>query len=306
MSVKAPFVLENVYSEEAERTLVQHLQSLLPTAGISKKALMLALSQGESFWSSYFGDHAVRRAARFLFVSFWWDGLQVTSGPTGEEDSAYEVLIPRRKQEAPFLTFYIVRAGAAVGDRAIFLKHSLYVPKPREKKKEGYGALLDTFDIFKISTKPYTDKDREDVSLTKSTLDFEYGVITLEDEPMVRLPLFNVPLQCAFEMVARAVGPRSLEEAWQMRRDGIEVSKEDLIRGNAENETLLCALLQYSLWRRLRMYDKDQLVCLIEGMADARMKCKYDHTYSDITLRNRLHGIFLKHQERQTVQRVAA
>ncbi len=308
--MRKDFKIEDFYSKEWEKRICDLLRnSTISDPKHSRKKQEQAMQLAYLSYSSskcefsmtgeYQHPLALVAAARFIFLSFYWPAYDKAKV---ERTSRYEVLIPYREQKEGFVKYWIVPSGAVAGEEVVYLKHSLTIPrKKREKGSKadgGYGLTDMPFASHHVSSKPYKDKKFEGIPVR-----FEYGVATLEEEPLLRLPLHNVPLQCAYEMVRAAIGdafnPPSRVEVWmRMRKGESEIKIERTpIKGDSERETLLCALLQYSLWRRLNLTDQQQLQFLIDGMRDQNLTCIYSEG-SVIALRNRLHGIFAKQLER--------
>ena len=110
---------------------------------------------------------------------------------------------------------------------------------------------------------------------TKSGVTFDYGIVTLGDTAALRLPCYNISLQCAHEMVNDDVGGfiQDPNELYVLARTNNQ--KVIKLRRKPLSLTMLLAAQYWPVWEIGKFSETEKLDMLIKVMKAEDKVCDY-------------------------------
>ena len=175
---------------------------------------------------------------------------------------------------------------------------------PKNVEKLGNGMLKDLNDEM---VKAQNQLGLGDIIEEPSEVEIsEYGLIELTDEPYIRLPCYNIPLQCLYEMANDDVGNFKYHPVvnWEEFKNGEELTIP--LKRKPINPTIYWAIEFWPNWDLLHLTDAERLEFLIEFMKCKDQVCQYDikEITDEYNLKEACLRLFKKHlaTEREAVR----
>jgi hypothetical protein len=210
---------------------------------------------------------------------------------------SYEVLIPYAQPKTNFILYSVVPANTKAGDIAVFFFNLLEAPIVTEST-EKWCKFMDSFLNKNKAAQPTADeidnlltnrrKSREVYLAYRGEAKIGSNIGILTDEPVIRLPCYNIPLQCCYEMVAdkiihyKGLSPIPLSSL---------LAKEKHMPSDLETFLSLCL---WSTWERFGVKDHNKLRWLVDACDAEGFKCRYS-TGQLVTFRRLMNRRFKTH-----------
>jgi hypothetical protein len=254
--------------------------------------------------------------AYLCYHAFYKTYCKYEDAPTYDSDCAYEILIPYRQHKSKYIQYVVVPRGTKVGDTVLcvasFTAGTIRLPsteamfKPVSDRIRAVGASeepnLDSLIPIKPddSTVKKLLENLEVNSETKSKIKDEMGdarlgyfVLKIMNEPFIRLPCYNVPLQCAYKMGHSDLGkivesPAHLAKWEKGNRQAMQVTvKRNTLRRKLPDMDIFYALLLWPTLEGLRLTSEEKMKFLIRTCSADGIQCRYsEKSKSELFTRN--------------------
>jgi hypothetical protein len=209
-------------------------------------------------------------ALYFFFTDSYWPGLdncpQNKSFPV---ECLYDLIVPY-KQKDNFIICSVVPAGMESGDQAVLLIYTLpHVYRMGETTKKVFAPIINAKDrslnLKDIAAWYGAAKINRDNYRKEVPTECIGGTFSFQYKSMLRLPCYNVPLQCAYEMISDVVGDfwGGYERMVELRSEAIrDKSNQKKLTRLDLDKTKFHAMLDWNMWRVLCLTDEEQLESL--------------------------------------------
>ena len=126
---------------------------------------------------------------------------------------------------------------------------------------------------------------------------FSYTILDKPDVPSIRLPCYNITLQCVYEMAYHDLKEFLLRPSEAFQLAGELKDNELIMRRHCPDNMMLLAMKLWPFWERLALTMPNRIKMLLRT---ARVKDK-NTKKQDATMIRSINRIFEKHLARKTV-----
>jgi len=256
------------------------------------------------------------------YHTFYKTYCKYESAPKHPANCRYDVLIPLRQRNTKLIQYLVVPKGAKAGDTFVCVlsafpgpinlprlgailkplgdrllqegvKPNLENIVPRKLPVQTVEALLSNFDLKRFG-KDQLAAELGDVRLF-------YTIVTLEEEPFIRMPCYNVPLQCAYEMAHADLGRylQSPAHLFKLRKSKFQLKQVTVnkitIKRNPPDMDMFKTMLLWPAMEGLHLSAEEKQSLFVRVNKIDGVSCKYSETSKSELFAKAVNRIFKKH-----------